>query len=269
MPLSAVSFIIAMDGIHSNQSTKRKQQEDSLSHDSNLQNEAAAIAIMSPVTKKARNAAGCASFMPTTSRSPLMYSFDPLPNGHIRLLKLMPHRDKNAPIQCHILSHFLCDPDSGDGPHLYEALSYVWGSPAKPRFVSTEEGSLAITRNLHAALVRLRDCSFPRIIWADGICINQEDLQERGHQVQMMALIYAKAIRVIVWLEETLEGDTTTNSDKALEAIRIAAQNEMGPKEDSVTSPKRNEVNRAVSTLFQRSWFHRVWVRHGLFPKQA
>ena len=37
-------------------------------------------------------------------------------------------------------------------------------------------------------------------IWVDAICINQQDLQERGHQVNMMFEIYRKDDFVVSWL---------------------------------------------------------------------
>jgi hypothetical protein len=37
-------------------------------------------------------------------------------------------------------------------------------------------------------------------LWTDAICINQQDLDERGHQVQLMGSIYRNAHMVIVWL---------------------------------------------------------------------
>lgn len=44
------------------------------------------------------------------------------------------------------------------------------------------------------------------MLWADAICINQDDVQEKGHQVNMMGKIYTKAIGVIVWLGQDYEG---------------------------------------------------------------
>lgn len=39
-----------------------------------------------------------------------------------------------------------------------------------------------------------------RFFWVDAICINQNDLEERSAQVQIMPQIYSKASCVIVWL---------------------------------------------------------------------
>jgi hypothetical protein len=37
-------------------------------------------------------------------------------------------------------------------------------------------------------------------IWIDAICINQNDENERGHQVAMMRSIYSKADCVRIWI---------------------------------------------------------------------
>lgn len=39
-----------------------------------------------------------------------------------------------------------------------------------------------------------------RILWADAVCINQKDLEERGSQVALMARIFSEASRGLVWL---------------------------------------------------------------------
>jgi hypothetical protein len=74
-------------------------------------------------------------------------------------------------------------------------------------------------------------------------------------------MIYAKASCVIVWLEEAtvgggqaLEG-IPTEGDRALEEIRIAADDRSPESSSSKTN------HRAILTLFQRSWFRRIWVR--------
>ena len=114
------------------------------------------------------------------------------------------------------------------------------------------------------ALTRLRDRSLERIIWADAICINQGDTEERNIQVQSMAKIYAKASRVIVWLEEATTGGaqghgetTVTDSDRALEELRMAADRQ--PAKTALATSETDQ--QAILTLLQRSWFQRMWVR--------
>lgn len=191
------------------------------------------------------------------------YRYSPLSVNSIRLLRLQPHLDELAPIQCQLFEYHLID--SGKGTHLYEALSYVWGSEKKPRCVFTNEGDVYIGENLHAALLRLRDRSLDRIIWADAICINQDDLDERVHQVKMMAKIYAGASRVVVWLEAAIDSrpvdnEATADVRKALEAISRAADGQLEKSSD-------DEASRlAIHKLLQRSWFERMWVRHKQLP---
>jgi hypothetical protein len=65
-----------------------------------------------------------------------------------------------------------------------------------------------------------------------------------------MAKIYSKANRVIVWL-----GEASDHSDRALQEIRIAADEES-------TIPSINQtVQQAILTLLRRQWFRRIWVR--------
>ncbi|RYP04272.1 hypothetical protein DL764_004575 [Monosporascus ibericus] len=91
--------------------------------------------------------------------------------GSIRLLRLLPHEDENAGIQCQLFEYAL--QGLGDGARLYEALSYVWGSSSSHRSLSVNGNDIRVRENLHAALLRLRDPHFERIIWVDAICINQ------------------------------------------------------------------------------------------------
>lgn len=169
-----------------------------------------------------------------------------MPKGNIRLLKLLPHRDKTGPLQCSLIDYPLQHLTESNY-HLYDALSYAWGSPEKSQSISIGNFNLPITPNLHAALLRLRDCFFERVVWADAICINQQDTQERNNQVQLMAKIYAMASRVIVWL-----GEAEDKSDKALEEIHKSANGQR--------TTANAAVRNAVLKLLLRPWFKRIWV---------
>lgn len=57
-----------------------------------------------------------------------------------------------------------------------------------------------IAKNLHAALVGLRDGSSSRTLWIDGIYIKQVDDDERDEQLKQMKEIYENALAVILWL---------------------------------------------------------------------
>jgi hypothetical protein len=170
----------------------------------------------------------------------------------IRLLRLYPSEDENAPIQCRLFNYSL--QESGKRTHPYDALSYVWGEPDKTRPIFIKKHSLSVTLNLHEALLRLRHNSIERIIWVDAVCINQENIEEKEQQIRFMAKIYGQANRVVVWL-----GEAADNSDQALEEIR-AAKGKM-----SINSPNKETIQKSVLALLQRPWFRRIWVREQTF----
>ncbi|KAH7400339.1 heterokaryon incompatibility protein-domain-containing protein [Cadophora sp. MPI-SDFR-AT-0126] len=82
----------------------------------------------------------------------------------------------------------------------YEALSYTWGRADDLRAIELNGTRVEVRKNLALALVHLRHTSEERVLWIDAICINQADLEERNRQVELMAYIYARAKRVLVWL---------------------------------------------------------------------
>jgi hypothetical protein len=176
------------------------------------------------------------------------YSFLPPDGDNIRLLRLLPNKDEAAPLHCELRNYSL--QKLGPQTHLYEALSYVWGNPRETLPIYVDTNQFLVTVNLHAALSSLRDHSFERIIWVDAVCINQRNLEERIQQVQIMAKIYSKAHRVIVWL-----GKEAVDTKGALENIGLAANEEL-------TERSKKEINKqAILNLLQRPWFQRIWVR--------
>jgi hypothetical protein len=175
------------------------------------------------------------------------YPYSSLLPDSIRLLRLLPSGDEDAPVQCQLFSY--CRQEVSKGNHLYEALSYVWGDENKTLPIFIGKHRFDVTENLHAALSRLRDHSLERIIWVDAICINQGNEKEKEKQIQLMARIYGQAYSVVVWL-----GKEADDSDVALEAI-ISAGNDRDLKfTDNAT------VQQAVIKLLERKWFRRIWV---------
>jgi hypothetical protein len=141
------------------------------------------------------------------------YRHSPLPEGSVRLLQLLPHRDEHSRIKCHLSVCPLLD--SGTA-HPFEALSYVWGSGDSPKSILINDREYVVGANLHAVLLYLRDRFVDRTVWVDAICIDQTNTAEKSQQVQSMAKIYTKASHVIVWL-----GEAESTSAQALEDIRM------------------------------------------------
>ncbi|KAH8767132.1 hypothetical protein F5882DRAFT_363368 [Hyaloscypha sp. PMI_1271] len=97
------------------------------------------------------------------------YCILPPDGDNIRLLRLLPNEDEAATVQCELRNYSLqrLDPRT----HLYEALSYVWGDTLETLPIWVDNNQFPVTVNLFAALLRLRDHSFERIIWIDAICL--------------------------------------------------------------------------------------------------
>lgn len=185
------------------------------------------------------------------------YCYSPLSPGanNIRLLRLMPHANagtKATEIHCELFEYSLHD--LGKRTHLYEALSYTWGGSKSPRSIYINKQKVEIRRNLHAALSCLQD-HLERTIWVDAICIDQRNLEEREQQVQLMAKIYSKAHRVIVWLgREAVNIEGAVETEVAFKDISLAANNESTEHLNDMSMP-------AILKLLKRQWFQRIWVR--------
>lgn len=202
------------------------------------------------------------------------YQYSSVSERAIRVLTLLPGSDEDDLS----IAISLLDLDSQDSSNPYEALSYVWGSPAEtfPLIVNTDS-KLTISRGLHDALVHLRNTAAPRILWIDAICINQQDLAERAQQVQLMGAIYRSAARVVVWLG--LEADGST---RALELVEwhgkhLSVDWKTGtvshfPSEehpawyfDKGKALVMNDRGPQLAKLIARPWFTRVWIRQEIF----
>jgi hypothetical protein len=82
----------------------------------------------------------------------------------------------------------------------YVALSYVWGDETDKRAISIGGKKLGITASLDCALRHIRDRRRMLHVWADGICINQNDVDDRNLQVSQMRSVYSAARHTIIFL---------------------------------------------------------------------
>ncbi|KAF2818578.1 TPR-like protein [Ophiobolus disseminans] len=176
----------------------------------------------------------------------MFYSYSPLlPNAdEIRLFHLRLTEDDTTLIQGDLLNYSLLE--SVIEPIHYNALSYVWGDPVNTQPIYVSGCQFDVTENLHAALCSLRRRSI-EWIWIDAICINQQNQQERGHQVRYMAKIYGKAYRVIVWL-----GKAADNSERVFEEMRA--------RKRWIDASDNESLRQAVVALLERQWFRRIWI---------
>jgi hypothetical protein len=113
--------------------------------------------------------------------------------------------------------HFSLQAVNLDADPAYEAISYCWGDATDTETVYCEGKTLQITNSLFTALERLRLPDKPRTLWADAVCINQDDIVEKGAQVKLMSHIYSKTSRILIWL-----GKDTTGLDGVGDSINEA-----------------------------------------------
>ncbi|KAF2433428.1 HET-domain-containing protein [Tothia fuscella] len=189
----------------------------------------------------------------------------------IRLLKINPGRNTD-PVSSHLEIACL-----DERRILYEALSYVWGDANDLVDVHCNQKIIKITRSLSSALQRLRYETQPRYIWADAVCINQEDIAERGHQVRLMRSIYRNASAVLVYLGQdpdahaiTAFSVVSTIANAASEGILTTEKANFtsnGVNSDGIenlpgrlgTPPPDSSLWNSVAHLYNLTWFWRLW----------
>ncbi|KAK4062813.1 uncharacterized protein Triagg1_9683 [Trichoderma aggressivum f. europaeum] len=154
----------------------------------------------------------------------------------------------------------------------YEAISYVWAEPGplncKYEIVINTDGDderlleLKEGGNIFAALRRIRLPDQGRRIWADQICINQNDLNERSQQVQFMNRIYKDASHVLVWLGLDTNGEATS-AFSLIHNLHATLQNAGGASHARPVDNLEQEVKnnrKALQSLTSRNWFKRGWI---------
>lgn len=90
---------------------------------------------------------------------------------------------------------------------VYFALSYVWGDATKTERVVVNNKLTSVSVSLARAIRSVHhywsttDVSeMHQRLWADALCINQFDVQEKSHQIPLMRMIYENAAFVTVCL---------------------------------------------------------------------
>jgi hypothetical protein len=222
-------------------------------------------------------------------------SYNPLPDGFIRLLILHPG-EGDDPISVTLGSRRL------DENTRYEALSYVWGDdiPLNPvvvfdrskESISASSSDLTpkqklkemlnakvsvffVRRNLDAALRRFREpppkgpngkvdlsrywnARYHRVLWIDALCINQRDNEEKSRQLLRMPDIYRTALKVVVWL-----GEGSGSSDLSMDLIQEMVQDDLAGSITKLEITKK-KVDSFLE-LMRCQWFARRWIIQEIF----
>ncbi|KAB2103188.1 hypothetical protein AG0111_0g8193 [Alternaria gaisen] len=189
--------------------------------------------------------------------------YEPLPQGEfIRVLKLQPGKAEDD-IECSLEII-----DIGTSKDSYEAISYVWGDSNHTVEVWCNGLQVPVTASLANALHNFRHSSEPRLLWADALCINQKDDQEKGHQVKRMGEVYANAKCVLVWLacdtknvaEDTFALICEVNAYFGASFVKGGERVcDMELFEEPYPVSIDQDRWSGVVKLFKLPWFKRVW----------
>jgi hypothetical protein len=157
-------------------------------------------------------------------------------------------------------------------PPDFQALSYCWGKELGKAEIWVSGTKIPVSTNLEAAL-RFSGLAVGTRIWADAICINQNDLYEKSYQVKMMGQIYSNARKVITWL-----GVEAPYSYAAAGLVNNITHNRMKKKADPdldeytslefhqtfdrILANQRSppKAMEGLAELFSRSYWERVWI---------
>jgi hypothetical protein len=134
-----------------------------------------------------------------------------------------------------------------------------------------------VTINLYGALRRLRATAETRIVWIDALCINQEDLDERSQQVNLMGAIYEGCQQVLIWLGDSYEdrqtieeGTLKTSTVQQAFALLHTLSDDKHTRELSCFTIKENSMLGvaegyerafdALQTITKMPYWRRIWV---------
>lgn len=199
------------------------------------------------------------------------YQYDVLADDEIRTLVIHPGEEKEN-LKGSIERHKL-----NDTKKQYTALSYVWGSTEQDSELWIEEHCIPITRSAEILLRRVRDAREPMRVWLDAICINQEEQEERSHQVSLMNSIFAGAARVLIWV-----GDSDEHTASLFQIFKRWEEHQDTARSRKSASAKKSRRNsktqsagrsrrsdscmyldqgslEKVTEFVKRPWFQRAW----------
>jgi Heterokaryon incompatibility protein (HET) len=179
--------------------------------------------------------------------------YSPLETGtEFRLFVLLSSKEWHDPIECRLQVVFL-----NEVPY-FCALSWSWGQISDLGMIIVDGVPTQVPRNLECALRYLRQAQagYHQVLWVDAICINQQNLMEKSHQVGIMFEIFGIAERVIAWLG--------AEDESSYLAMRfLSGFQEIPDPPDSVRNrlmSMSTETWNVLQLLFNRTWFSRLWI---------
>lgn len=147
----------------------------------------------------------------------------------IRLLRLLHMKGPGGRLNRRIRVQ-LCTFNLHSAPR-YSALSYTWGTRTSNRSIIVNNGVLEVGDNLYRFLTDFKKSETKsdsrkrkrQWLWIDQVCIDQNNAEEKNHQVRMMAQIYSRAMETLIWLSENVTADNNAVSGPYTPQISLKA----------------------------------------------
>ncbi|KAK5679927.1 hypothetical protein LTS10_007875 [Elasticomyces elasticus] len=177
----------------------------------------------------------------------------------IRLLRIShsSYTTRDDPIHCSLDTFVFLEAPK------YRCVSYCWGKQELNAISITIDGrvgTLNVTKNLFRCLQQLREAirdgtQADSYVWADAVCINQNDDLEKLAQIKYMGGIYSGAQEVVAWLglESDRRGD---GSDDAFDAEGNDEGEHLSLLPPPIASHSAEDAMQAVAELgaAMRTW---------------
>lgn len=178
-----------------------------------------------------------------------LYRQLPLSELEIRLLRLEPRRGLSTEIRASLIKYNL--QEKLTDVTSFQALSYTWGHNSFTHNIIVNGVKLPVADNLFSFLQHRWEDNQCIDIWVDAICINQNDLLEKNHQIPMMNVIYMRASELIIWL-----GPPSFDSELAIQSIFEIGS--VSPYDKLINV--ENDEWQAIQSLLDRPWWKRIWI---------
>ncbi|KAF4986100.1 hypothetical protein FDECE_16124 [Fusarium decemcellulare] len=187
----------------------------------------------------------------------------------IRLLLILPAVHDDEPLET-IMFHA----DPREIP--YQALSCASNDRKETKLMHCNGRGLAVSETVYSALVNIRNLGDRKIfstVWADAVCINQADMQEREAHLRLCKDIFSTAAVTIAHLDGTEKSRRKVfeTVDMLHEACRndefrerleedeldLSSLDQLCIGNKRLRIPLDNRVE--LSKVFSHPWFERVW----------
>ncbi|KAH6661417.1 heterokaryon incompatibility protein-domain-containing protein, partial [Truncatella angustata] len=169
----------------------------------------------------------------------------------IRLIKLR-RGTTDDPLICNFLVVSLKDKPA------YDTLSYPWGDDNMTKTILVDNVTFEITVNLEEFLRCLRSPNADLVLWADALCIDQQNGREKSTQIGLMAQIYRQGKENHIWFgdfthswkDEILSDPLYVPTSQFTEVIRWPT------------------IVDSLRWIISRPWWSRVWtLQEAILPR--